>query len=81
MIWAKGIIDLAYEISLSYFAEFFKFHKILRHGVNCFISPPKCLMRIFIDLKSPSPSAGFEPANLGSSGKHAKYYATEATKW
>jgi hypothetical protein len=28
---------------------------------------------IFITLKNPSPSAGFEPANLGSNGKHANH--------
>jgi hypothetical protein len=28
-------------------------------------------LRIFITLKTPSSSAGFEPANFGSSGKHA----------
>jgi hypothetical protein len=27
-------------------------------------------LRIFINLKSPSPSAGFEPANLVANGKH-----------
>jgi hypothetical protein len=30
----------------------------------------------FIALKNPSPLATFEPINLGSSGKHANYYAT-----
>jgi hypothetical protein len=33
----------------------------------------------FIALKNPSPLAGFELANLGSSGKHANLYSTEAT--
>jgi hypothetical protein len=32
---------------------------------------------IVIALKNPSPSAGFEPANLGFTGKHAKHYTTE----
>jgi hypothetical protein len=27
----------------------------------------------FIDLKNPSPSARFEPANLGFNGKHANH--------
>jgi hypothetical protein len=31
----------------------------------------------FISLKNRSPSAEFEPANLGSNGKHAKYQTTE----
>jgi hypothetical protein len=41
-----------------------------RHGTGGFTSPPKeVVLRIFITLKNPSSSAGFEPANLGSSGK------------
>jgi hypothetical protein len=37
-------------------------------------SPPKELvLRIFITLKNPSTSVGIEPANLGSSGKHANH--------
>jgi hypothetical protein len=31
----------------------------------------------FIAIKSPSSSAGYEPANLGSSGKQANHYTTE----
>jgi hypothetical protein len=43
----------------------------LRHGTDGFTSPPKeVVLRIFIILKNPSSSAGFEPKNLGSSGKH-----------
>jgi hypothetical protein len=34
-----------------------------------FPSQRKGALRTFIALKNPSPSAGFEPANLGSSGK------------
>jgi hypothetical protein len=45
-----------------------------RYVTDDFTSPPKeVVLRIFIALKNPSPSAGFEPANLGSSGKHANY--------
>jgi hypothetical protein len=38
-------------------------------------APPKevVVLRIFITLKNPSSSAGFEPSNLGSSGKHANH--------
>jgi hypothetical protein len=37
-----------------------------RHGTDGFNSPPKeGVLRIF------SPSAGFEPANLGTKGQHA----------
>jgi hypothetical protein len=43
----------------------------LRHGTDDFTSSPKeVVLRIFITLKNSSSSAGFEPANLGSS-KHA----------
>jgi hypothetical protein len=39
----------------------------LRHGTDGFTSLPKeVVLRIFITLKNPSSSAGFEPANLGS---------------
>jgi hypothetical protein len=31
----------------------------------------------FIALKNSSFSAGFEPANFGSSGKHDNHYTTE----
>jgi hypothetical protein len=44
----------------------------LRHGTNGFTSPPKeGVLLIFITHKNPSSSAGFEAANLGSSGRHA----------
>jgi hypothetical protein len=40
--------------------------------------PPKEVVQwIFIALTSPSSSARFEPANLGSSGKHTNYWTTE----
>jgi hypothetical protein len=52
--------------------------KTLRQGVDGFSSPSKeGVMRIFVALKNLSPSAGFEPANLGSSWKHANHYTTE----
>jgi hypothetical protein len=45
--------------------------KILGHLADGFTSPQKGEVQgIFIDLKNPSPSAGFEPANLGSNGNH-----------
>jgi hypothetical protein len=44
------------------------------NGASGFTSPPKeCVLRIFNALKNPSPSAGFEPVNLGSNGKHANH--------
>jgi hypothetical protein len=40
----------------------------LRRGTDGFTSPSKeGVLRIFITLKNPSSSAGFEPASLGSS--------------
>jgi hypothetical protein len=45
--------------------------EILRKGADGFTSPPKeFVLRIFIALKHPSSSAGFEIANLGLNGKH-----------
>jgi hypothetical protein len=52
--------------------------KILRRGVDGFISPlKKVMLWIFITLKNWSLLAGFEPANLGSNGKHDNHYTTE----
>jgi hypothetical protein len=52
--------------------------KILRHGSDGSTSPPKeGVLCIFIVPQNPSLSAGIEPANLGSSGKHASHYVTE----
>jgi hypothetical protein len=43
----------------------------LRHGTDGFTSPPKeVVLPIFITLY---PSAGIEPANLGSSSEHANH--------
>jgi hypothetical protein len=41
-----------------------------------FTSSPK-EVPIFIAIKNPLFSAGLEPANLGSNGKHANHYTTE----
>jgi hypothetical protein len=54
--------------------------KILLNGANGFTSSQKeVVLRIFIALKNPSSSAGFEPANSGSNGKHANHYTTKET--
>jgi hypothetical protein len=37
----------------------------------------KACCRLFITLKNLLPSARFEPADLGSSGRHANHYITE----
>jgi hypothetical protein len=53
--------------------------KILRYGVDGFVSPAKeVVLPIFTAFKNPSFSAGFEPENLGLNGKHANHYITEA---
>jgi hypothetical protein len=36
-----------------------------------YIPPKEVVLLIFIALKNPSSSAGFEPANLEYNGKHA----------
>ena len=44
----------------------------LQHGTDGFTSPPKeGVLRIFFDLKNPTASVWFEPANLGTKGQHA----------
>jgi hypothetical protein len=53
--------------------------KIFRHRADGFTSPPKeVTVQIFIALKNPSSLAGFEPTNLGYSGKNNSHYTTEA---
>jgi hypothetical protein len=56
--------------------------KILRHGADGFTSLPKeVVLRIFIALKYPSSSAGFEPVNLMSNGKNNNHYTIENDSW
>jgi hypothetical protein len=40
-------------------------------------SPKEVMIRIFIIIKNPSSSTGFEPANLRSNGKHATHLIAE----
>jgi hypothetical protein len=57
----KEIMNFVYEISLSYTDEFFNIltcRKILWHEADG-------MLRIFIAIKKPLTSTGFEPANLG----------------
>jgi hypothetical protein len=50
------------------------------NGADGFTSPPKeGVLRIFIALKNPSPSTGFERVNLGSNDKHANNYTPGTT--
>jgi hypothetical protein len=52
--------------------------KILQHGTDGFISPPKeALLQSFIALKNPLYSTRVEAANPGSNDKHASRYTTE----
>jgi hypothetical protein len=49
----------------------------MKYGADGFTSPPQeVLLRIFIAHENPL-SAGFEPVNLGSNGKHDNHYTTE----
>jgi hypothetical protein len=73
--------ELATEICLSMSLSCIKgsltCSKMLRHGADSFASPPKeVVLRIFIALKKPSPSAEFLHANLLSSDKHENHYAS-----
>jgi hypothetical protein len=43
-----------------------------------YFPPKEGMLRIVIALKNPSPSAGVEPANLGSNGNHDNQHITEA---
>jgi hypothetical protein len=65
-IWAKEMIDVAYEIFLSYSKTSLTCRKILRHGAFCFTSPPKkVLLRIFIAFKTPSHRPGLNQRTFG----------------
>jgi len=76
--WREMSVNFAGEVSLSYSAGIFN----MRHGTDGFTSPPKeVVLRIFIALKNPSASAGFEPANLESNFKFDKHYSAENDKY
>jgi hypothetical protein len=52
--------------------------KIVRQLADSFTFPLKeDVLRIFMAIKSHSPSAGFESANSGTNGKHSNHYTTE----
>jgi hypothetical protein len=77
--WREMAVNFAYEVSLSCSAGFLTCRKIIRHGADGFTSTPKeVVLRIFIAFNNPSSSAGFEPANLMSSGKNDNHKTTEA---
>jgi hypothetical protein len=74
-------VNFDHEVSLSYFNGSLTCRKILRHGADGFTSSPKELvLRIFIDLKNTSSSAGCEPANLGDNDRHNNHWTTEGDK-
>jgi hypothetical protein len=51
---------------------FFNTQQILRNGIDDFTSPPKEVSyECLVSLKVSPPTAGFEPAKLGSNTKHA----------
>jgi hypothetical protein len=65
-------------VSLFILDVFLTCHKILQHGTDRFtFSLKEGMLQIFIALKNPLPSAGFEPMSLGSIGKHTSHYTTE----
>jgi hypothetical protein len=73
-------VSFAYEVSLSYSAGSLTRRKILRHGTDRFTSLQKEVVLWFLSpLNIHRHRPGFEPANLGSSGKHYNHYTTEAT--
>jgi hypothetical protein len=76
----KEMINLAFEVSFSYFEVIFICRKVLWHGANDFTFPPKeGVLRFFMALKNPL--AGIEPANLVSNDNHANHYTIEDDRW
>jgi hypothetical protein len=60
---------------------FFTCRKILWHGAGVWTFLPKeVVLQTIIALKNPISSAGYQPANFGSNGKHSKHYTIDATK-
>jgi hypothetical protein len=66
-------VNFAYEVSLFISVVFLTFLKIFPRGTDGFTSPKEVVPRIFIAIKYPTFSAGFEPVYLGSSNKHANH--------
>jgi hypothetical protein len=56
--------------------------KILPHSADGFTFFPlkEVMLQIFIAVTNPSSSTGFEPVNLGSSGKHSNHLTTKNNK-
>jgi hypothetical protein len=78
---ARNIRNFVYKSLFPYLKGFLTCRKILRHGADGFTSPQKeDMLGISIALRDPSSSAGFEPAKLGSNGKHDHQYTIENDK-
>jgi hypothetical protein len=78
--------EICLSVSLPYLKKSLTCREVLRHGADGFTSPPKeAVLRIFIALKNPSLSAGFEPANRGSNSNHDNHYTiqndTDKYRW
>jgi hypothetical protein len=69
----RKLLILFCEEFFSYLQVILSCPKIL-HGAYGFTSPKEDVLRICIALKNPLRSAGTEPANLVSKGKHASHY-------
>jgi hypothetical protein len=77
-VQAKEIMNFAVRSIINTLNGSLTCHKILSHGADGFTFPPKeGVLRIFVALKNPLPSVGFQPANIGSRGKHANHHTTE----
>jgi hypothetical protein len=68
--WRKLPINFAGEVSLSHFAGTLICCKIYEMGLLALLPLNEVKLQIFIALKNPSSSAGFEPANLGFNSRH-----------
>jgi hypothetical protein len=67
------MLNLADVVSLSYYARSLTFRKLLRHGADGLVPlRRKACWGFLLSLKI-HPSAGLEPTNLGSAGKHANH--------
>jgi hypothetical protein len=66
----------------SFFERFFNMSKFYDMGPTASLHHrwKAYMLRIFVILINPSPSAGFESAKLGLSGKHANHYTTKDDK-
>jgi hypothetical protein len=58
---------------------YFTCREVLWRGVLLYFPSETRRAADFIAIKKPIASAGFEPANLSSNGKHTKHYTAEAT--